>query len=459
MTLQQLLLALRARWLLALVVLLLTVAGTFAVSLVLPRQYTATSTVVVDPHSRDPLSAVLLPPGTMTTQEDIIKSERVAQKVVKILRLDENEAVQEQWREDTGGRGRIEVWLGELLQKKLNVIPPRRDSNVLAIEYTAADPRFAAAAANAFAQTYVETAVELKSQPAKQYARWFEEQGKSVRADLEKAQARLSQFQQAKGIVTKEENYDSETARLADLMGQLTAVQSQVADSRNKQRAGDNLPEVVGNSVVQFLRGDVARQEAKLKEASLNLGPNHPQYRRMQAELAELHAKLKAETRHVSGGFSSANAVSTGNERELKAAIDVQKKKLLDLRRDRDELAVLQRDVDAAAGAYAAVAARYTQTSLESQAKQTNVSVLSAAAEPLKPSSPNIPRYSAIAAFFGVLLAIGAVLFMELIDRRVRSTSDVSGLLQAPVLAVMKPARRRRWAWIRRPRRPTLMLR
>jgi polysaccharide biosynthesis transport protein len=459
MTLQQLLLALRARWPLALLVFVLTVAASVAVSLLLPAQFTATSTVVVDPQSRDPLSAVLLPPGTMTTQEDIIKSERVAQKVVKALKLDDDEAVKRQWREDTGGKGRVEVWLAELLQKKLAVVPPRRDSNVLAIQYTAVDPAFAAAAANAFAQSYVETAVELKSLPARQYARWFDDQARSLRAELEKAQARLSQFQQAKGIVTKEENYDSETARLADLMGQLTAVQSQVADSGNKRRAGENLPEVAASSVVQFLRGDIARQEAKLKEASLNLGANHPQYQRMQAELAELHAKLKAETRYVSGGFSSANAVSAGNERELKAAVDAQKRKLLDLRRDRDELAVLQRDVETAQGAYAAVAARYTQTSLESQAKQTNVSVLSAATEPLKASSPNIARYSAIGALFGLLLAMAAVFGVELIDRRLRSPSDVTELLQAPVLAVMKPARARGWATIRRPRRPTLLLR
>jgi chain length determinant protein EpsF len=444
MTLQQLLLALRARWLLALLVFLLSAGAGVGLSLLVPRQYTATGTVVVDPQSRDPLSAVLLPPGTMTTQEDIIRSERVAQKVVRALKLDQDEAVKAQWREDTGGKGRIEVWLAELLKRKLAVIPPRRDSTVLAIEYTAVDPAFAAAAANAFALSYVETAVELKSQPAKQYARWFDEQSDSLRAQLEKAQARLSQFQQAKGIVTKEENYDSETARLADLMGQLTAVQAQIADSGNKRRAGDNLPEVAASTVVQFLRGDIARQEAKLKEASLNLGTNHPQYQRMQAELDELHARLRAENRHVSAGFSSSNAVSAGNERELKAAIEAQKRKLLDLRRDRDELAVLQRDVETAQSAYAAVAARYTQTSLESQAKQTNVSVLSAATEPLKPSSPNVPRYSAIAAFFGVLLAIGAVFCMELFDRRLRSASEIAGLLQAPVLAVIKPARRPR---------------
>lgn len=456
MSFQQLLLALRARWWLALLPFVATIAGTYAVSLFLPRQYTATSTVVVDAQSRDPISTMLLPPGTMTTQEDIIKSERVALKVVKTLKLDESEAVKEQWRQDTGGRGRPDVWLAELLQKKLNVVPPRRDSNVLSIEYTAIDPAFAAMAANAFAQSYVEATVELKSQPAKQYAEWFGEQGKGLRADLERAQARLSEFQQAKGIVTKEENFDSETARLAELMSQLTAAQAQTADARNKERAARaDLPEILGNSVVQYLRGDVARQEAKLKEASLNLGQNHPQYQRMQAELAMLQSKLKAETQHVSGSFATSNAVGAGKERELKAAIEAQKDKLLGLKRDRDQLAVLQRDVEAAQKAYDAVTARHTQTSLESQARQTNVSILSAAAEPLLPSSPNLLRYMAMAVFFGGLLALGVALGLELLDRRLRSVEDVAALVHIPVLGIVRPVPRRHRARIAR-RQPAL---
>lgn len=447
MNLQQILLALRARWRLALLLFALTLAATYAASLLVPWQYTAASTVVVDIRSRDPISAVLLPAGTMGTQEDIIKSERVARKVVTLLKLDQNEAIKQQWVEATAGQGRLDVWLAELLQKRLNVVPPRRDSNVLGIEYTAVDPGFAAAAANAFAQAYVDATVELKVEPAKQYAQWFDEQGKSMRADLEQAQARLSQFQQDKGIVTKEENYDNEMARLADLMSQLTTVQGQMGDSRNRERsATDNLPEVLSNSVVQHLRGEVARQEAKLKEASLNLGPNHPQYLRMRAELTTLQSKLEGETRHVSGGFSASSAVHAGRERELTAAIEAQKKKLLELRRDRDQQAVLQRDVEAAQNAYSAVSARYTQTSLESQTKQTNVSVLSAAVAPLRPSSPNQLRWGAMAVFFGSLLALGAALGRELLDRRLRSTDDVAGMLQMPVLGVLKavPVRRAR---------------
>ena len=451
---KQVLLILLARWWLVLIVLVLGVAGTYTVSIFLPKKYTATTTLVVDVRARDPIAAMLVP-SSMTTQEDIIKSDRVAQRVVTLLRLDQSPAVRDQWREATGGRGRVEVWLGDLLQKNLNVTPPRRDSTVLTIEYTAVDPGFAAGVANAYAQAYVDATVELRVEPAKQYARWFAEQGKTLRDNLERAQTRLSEYQQKKGLVAKDERLDAETAKLNELTSQLTSIQLFTVDQRTKERSGqDTLPEVLGNSVVAGLRSDIARKEAQLKDASVNLGENHPQYKSMQLELAALKDRLANETKHVTTTYTSTRNVSTDKERELRAAIEKQKQKLLELRGERDQLTMLQRDVDSAQSAYDSVATRFAQTSLESQANQTNVFILSPAIEPLEPSQPKIMRYTAISLFFSLLAGLALAFGLEMLNRRVRCIEDLGeALLGLPVLAVLAPDRaRRRWlpSWMRR---------
>jgi chain length determinant protein EpsF len=461
MSLRQLLLALRARYKIALAVMLLTIAVGIPVVQHLPKQYTATTSLVVDVRSPDPIASIMMP-SNMATQEDIIKSDRVARKVVKLLRLDENPTVQAQWRGATGGRGTLDVWLAELLQKRLVVAPFRRDSNIITIEYSAADPAFAASVANGFAQAYMETAVELKVDPAKQYARWFGEQGKALRENVEKAQARLSEYQQKKGIVARDESLDTETARLAQLTEQLTALQAETTGARSRQRVSSagTLPEVMQSAVVQGLRSDIARQEARLKEMRVNLGSNHPQILRLQSEIQELKARLEAETRHVASSFSTTNSVGRDREKELLGAIEAQKKKLLALRSERDELAVLQRDVDAAKNAYEAVARRYTQTSLESQATQTNVFLLTPAVEPLEPSSPKVPKFTLMVVILGAALGFGAALGLELIDRRVRSVEDLAEMLQLPVLVVIPrmPVRRSAMArlafWRDRPALP-----
>ena len=58
----------------------------------------------------------------------------------------------------------------ELLTKNLDV-KPSRESNVIQINYRSPDPRFAAGLANAFAQAYIATTLELRVDPAKQFRR------------------------------------------------------------------------------------------------------------------------------------------------------------------------------------------------------------------------------------------------------------------------------------------------
>lgn len=435
----QFLIILRAHYKVALGVAVLAIAGTLGFNLLQPKLYTATTSVLVDVRSPDPVATMMMP-ATLSTQVDIINSERVSRKVVRTLGLDASPVVREQWIASTKGQGSQETWLAELLLKGLRVIPSR-DSNIVSIAYTGSDPAFTAAVANGFAQAYIDVTIELKVDPARQYARWFGEQGKSLRDALEKSQSELSAFQQSKGIVTSDERLDTESSKLNELSSQLLVVQAQTSDARSKQKSGisgDAIPEVVGNSVVAGLRSDIARQEAKLQETAVNLGKNHPQYQRMQSEVAALKQKLETETQLVTSGFAVSRTIGTDKESELKSAIAAQKKKLLEIRSERDQLAVLQRDVDAAKNAYDTVTKRYTETSLASQVTQANVSVLSAALVPLVPSSPKpIEKALGVAIGLGILLGLGAAFGLEMLNRRIRSVEDLATVLPLPVLGVI----------------------
>ncbi|MBE2244629.1 MAG: chain length determinant protein EpsF, partial [Burkholderiaceae bacterium] len=146
MTFGQVLSILRARWKIALLMFVLTVGVTLAVSLLLPKQYTATASVVLDVKP-DPVTAMMyagmVSPAFMATQADIIQSDRVAYRVVRNLKLADSPQVRQQWLDETGGDGSIEVWLADTFSKKLSV-QPSRDSNVINVAYSAPDPRFAA---------------------------------------------------------------------------------------------------------------------------------------------------------------------------------------------------------------------------------------------------------------------------------------------------------------------------
>ncbi|EXI69015.1 MAG: tyrosine kinase [Candidatus Accumulibacter adjunctus] len=461
MTLQQLLLILWARRKPALAILALAVLATLVVSLLLPKQYKASTAVVVDVKSPDPIAGMVLPglmaPGYMATQVDIVTSDRTAQRVVKLLRMDESTPIREQWLEATEGRGEITHWLAELLQKKLDV-KPSRESNVINIGFTGQEPAFTAAVANAFAQAYIDTTIELRVEPARQYATWFDSQVKAQRERLEAAQKALSDFQQESGIIATDERLDYEMQKYNELSSQLTQAEAQGADSSSKQKLGssDTLPEVMTNPLINQLKADVARLESRLKELSGNLGENHPQYQRTLAEVNELKARLKSETQKVTSSIGTAGRVSQAKEVELQAAIEAQRKKVLDLKKQRDEISVLVREVESAQRGFDAIGQRMTQSTLEAQSLQTNVSVLTPAFQPLSPSGPRVFLNVIVAFMVGTVLAVAVALGVELAQPRVRSAGDLAIAMSVPVLSVLDSATvspaEGKWRLWRRPR-------
>jgi polysaccharide biosynthesis transport protein len=448
MTLSQFLRILRARYKVVLLTLLLIASTTLIVSLVMPKEYTAYTAVVVDVKSPDPLVGIVLPgsltPGYMATQIDIINSDRVAHRVVKLLRMDESPAIREQWIEATEGEGDIIVWLAELLKKKLYV-KPSRDSNVINIEFSGSDQSFAAVVANTFAQAYIDVNLELKVEPARQHSGWFDDQTKALRDKLEKARQALSSYQQETGIVATDERLDYEVAKLNELSTQLTVVQGQTSDSSSKRRSTEDpatLAEVMQNPLINSLKSDIARLEAKLQESSVNLGKNHPQTQRTQSELASLRNRLASETRHIHNSISTSYAVGKHKEEDLREAIERQKKHVLELNKQRDQISVLQRDVEVAQRNFEAVSQRFAQTRLESLAVQTNISVLNQASIPTEHSRPRILLNMLISMFLGPLLGVGIALMLELLNRRVRSVEDLLEVIELPVLATISSAGR-----------------
>jgi len=461
MTIQQFLLILWARRKVALSVLGVTVALALVFSILSPKQYTASTSLVIDVKSPDPIAGIVLQgmmaPGYMATQVDIINSDRVAVRAVKLLGIDKNAEAVESWEKATGGKGSFESYFANKLQAKLDV-RPSRESNVLNINFTGNDPQFSAAVANAFAQAYIDTAIELKVEPARQYTAWFQDRQKSLRADLEKAQARLAAYQQDNGIVLADERaLDSETARLNELTNLLAAAEAQKADASSRQKSGASelSQDVLQSPQVQNIKAELTRTEAKLAEASSNLGKNHPQVQQLLAQVAALKQQLREEIGRISGGAAVASKQGTMKQEELKAAIEAQKKRMIELKSQRDELAVLANDVETAKRAYEAVGQRMNQTSLEGQSQQTNVLILSPATEPSSHSKPRVLLNLVVASFLGTLLGIGVALVLELGQRRIRSAEDLSLLLELPVLAelgsTLSPEQRKDWRFWRKP--------
>lgn len=397
MNLHQFFSIIRARRGIAALILLATIALALGWVLIRPSNYKASAPVLVDVRT-DPTNATplqgMVAPSFMTTQIDIIKSDRVAQRVAQILPADQ--APMKGLREETQKKGLSDRWIAQVLAQRLEV-KPARESNIINISWTGRSPTEAARVANAFAQAYLETNLDIKTDPAKKYTVWFDEQLKDARDKLQAAQQRLGDYQQKAGIVSTDERGDFETTRLTELNQQLMALQT---------RGRGAAPANATSPLVDNLRQDVAKLESKVGEASATMGSAHPTMQKLQGELSSLRRRLNEEQSRV--GVSAAGSIEAtrARERELLAAIADQKTRVLSMNKDRSQINLLKSDVDTAQKAFETVSASAAQARLQAMSNQTNVMKLAPAVEPMDATGPSPVQALLAALVAGGVLAI-----------------------------------------------------
>ena len=345
------------------------------------RQYTATTSLVLDFGDSGPFEQSALPrqmgASYFATQIDIIKSQRVAEEALRALPASELQELASEHLSDYKA-ARIdtdEAWrrLVALVIDKLRVTTSR-DSRVVSLSYSSVDPERAATVANNFAQAYISTSLELNVAPARRNAEWFDNQLTQLRNKLAEKQAVLTAYQKEKGIISFDERLDSEVSRYEALSADLVRAQSRTFEVRAGQ-----------------------------------LGSQHPEYRR-----------------------------AVEQERAVRESLDRQEKKVFEVKEERDELELLVQDVENARRSYDVALQEYYQSTMESQFNQTNVAILSKATSPTKSADPGKTSQVLGSATLGLLLGAMLALAAELLSRKIRTEDDIIDGLDLHVIASIK---------------------
>jgi uncharacterized protein involved in exopolysaccharide biosynthesis len=202
--------------------------------------------------------------------------------------------------------------------------------------------------------------------------------------------------------------------------------------------SGADSPDVSNNALVQNLRVGLASAEGKLADTSSRYGRNHPQYQAARAEVDKLRGELNSAMGNVTRSVGNNAAVLRQRESELRAAVAAQKTRVLELNRARDELGVLLKDLDSAQRAFDAASQRFSQTRIEAQSEQSDVSILNPAVAPLEPSGPRVLLNTLVSILLGTILGVGLAILLELVNRPIRSASDLKDMLGIPVLGTIE---------------------
>lgn len=421
----------------------LALVAALAIILLTPKSYTAAIDLLVDSRGLDPISGQSQPArmtgAYLATQSDIIRSRNVANKVIEQLALGSSPAMISAARL-TGNLESDQRRMLSFLAKGLVVIP-KRDSSVLSIAFKAQDPTLAAQLADAFAEAYIYTNLELRIEPAKQTSQWYNQQLAALRQELIDKQNALSSYQEEHGILASSDRLDLESSKLADLSSMLMTVQNERLNSQSRSdqiantKRGQLETRALDNPQMQKLATDLAQAQARLTELATQVGENHPQYRQALSEVGALKQQMNRMLELISGSLQSSVELSQARADQLKAELAQQKELVLQLSRNRNELTLLKQEVDNAQAAYDAALARSVQTRLESQIAATDIAILNSALVPTQPTSPKPLLITLLATLAGLLFGIAIALCWEWLDQRIRSVTDLEQGLGLPVLA------------------------
>lgn len=449
MTFQQFIGVLRGRWWVLATCFVICVSTALAWSLVRPKMYTATAKLMIDPKLADPVGGIPIPseqiPAFVATQLDLLKSEQVALNVVDTLKLLERPVADADKKEEVVDDGKPRKApreaLADSLLKRVKT-KPARDSNIIEVSFDDRDPEWAMRIANQFVHSYMKTNVAMLVGPARDAARFYEQQATKARLDVESAQRKLTEFQRAQGITSSDERADVENARLSDIARQLTDVEAQLADSSSRQRTSrggvDSMPEVLQNQLIQSMKQALSQLEARISQQSASLGTNHPEMLRMREEAGTLRNSIAVETQKVIGSLGRSNEINRSRQAELRAAYEAQRQKVLASRSSRDEIEVMKREVESAQSAFDTIRLKLTQEDLKSNVTTSSVRLVADATRPILPSSPNLPMNTLAAAVLSTLLGLGLIFTLEFINGRIRSTEDLERATRGEVLATVR---------------------
>lgn len=452
-------------WFLSLVLALAVSAGTAFYTLTQTKIYEASATIMFDPDVPRPLGDRSNTVGDLssywnnkeyyTTQNWIIRSMRVASRVVRDLELNKDLNFRDNVRSSTPRRGDAYASVEDVaaaLVKRITV-EPVKESRLTTVSYRDADPVRAQRILSALVDTYAEANLDDVFESATTAADWLHGQVGSLRHDLESSEMALHQFKKDRNILSV--SMDDQSNMLRGEMTQLGQALTEVRTKRErtasrlaelKKISPDDpaaLParELIESSVLTGLRESYVQAERSLQSIRAEgRGENHPQVRAAQAQLDTTRAALLAEVKNIQESYARDAAALDREIVGLRSLYDAAERRALDLNLMEIEYGRLRRGKETNEKLFSLVVERSKETDLTRLLRINNVRVVDRPLVPKKPVTPNVPLNVAGGIAAGIALGLLTAIAREQLDRTLKAPDQVERELGAPLLGVLPVA-------------------
>jgi polysaccharide biosynthesis transport protein len=435
-TVDELLSALRRRWVRAVAV----AAAVLAVAVIfiarLPSEYRAKAMVMVEPSTPHP---DLVTPVISTTLEEKVKSVK-AQVYSRGLLAPAIEELKLYPKERE--RGGMEAAV-ELLRKDTEVNP--EGDNAFTISVRSREPETAARVANRLAELFIEGNLQVRQGQVQRTREIISSKLDEMRTALVQAEQRIATFKrehqhELPELLEARLHERGDLARQQELtQGYIQTAQAHL-DLLGTQPPGKDTD-------VGRLQDEEGTLRAQFSVAASSLTPDHPDVQRLARQVGEVHARLeRARTRANEDNLEERrmrDAVRRGRQEidrldQRMASID---KVITAGPGIAAQLSDVSRDADLLRAKVGQLVSKKAEAEIAAELEQKNAPnefrVLETASPPALPSSPNRSDAFMLALLGALLIGGATVVGQEMSDHSLRTGVEANQWLALPVLATV----------------------
>ncbi|RDS76758.1 exopolysaccharide biosynthesis protein [Alteriqipengyuania lutimaris] len=348
------------------------------------------------------------------------------------------------------GRGERLRDAGQILLDNV-AIEPERLSRLVTISFESPNPELSARIANAWAENFIETNLERKSQATSYGREALQRQLATYKERLDESQRQLVGYAQNEGIInlpSQSSGDGSEATQERSLVADnLAAINSALneatadriaAEARyNRVGGAESSAAALDSTTINNLRQRRAELAADYQQLMVRFEPGYPAAQAIQSQIDDLDRSIAREEARVTNSVTAEYRQAVERENTLQTRVNRLQDEFLDLRRRSIQYNIYQQEVDTNRALYDGLLQRFNEIGVAGGVGINNVAIVDLADVPRDPSSPKLILNLLVAAMGGLALGVGLALLQEQLDDAIGDPSEVSQRLGLPLLGTV----------------------
>ncbi len=445
------------RWKVALSILAVVMIGTYLASRFAKPLYRSSIQIQIERENPNQLTVDDLfgiaasDQEFLQTQYVLLKSRGLAERVIDDQKLLSDPNFYPQ-----GIRGKTEAQIAEARESMAGAVVgsidavPVRNTSLVEVSCIAAAPELAQKIAEGVGESYIRLNNEKKFESVQKASDFLERQIAQLRADIEVTRRQMQQFNETKGIVTKEDASSIPFQRLMKLTADLQNATTQKLEKQNAYDAllRTNAESVTsGDPLVSQLTEEESRKQRDYAQGLTTFKPTYPLLVALKNSIDKTH---QARTAAIASAFARVrdaahrDVVSAQqNEDQLYAAMNTQKRETVSLSATAAGLGDLTRTLDSKQTLLDSLEKRQNETEVTARLRgsaSSNIHIVDHALLPTGRFNVTLQKNLQNAFPLGVVLGLAAIFFLEYMDRSIKTPEELERVTKFASLGVIPAA-------------------